>query len=202
MTEKKTSIFFSNPLFFPPLPFFHALLHSDLWVILDHLKFSSRTQQTQCKLRTTTGEVHTMAIPISYPVTKPFHQMKINNFLPWKKRLLSCIRNDYVSTEFYDLYIDALRNLVEGPCILLENFNLNVILWIAGRLQINPSYMQTRTLYTRYPKTKTVTHMCNSYNAEPFKSNIRLHINNREKDLSALDFLFRVGAEETRKLIR
>ena len=197
------NIFFASPLFCPPIQFFYALAHSNFWVVMDHLNYHTRSFQTQCKVKTRAGgSYHLLRVPILYPCSrKPLHQIKIDNYPPWKRYFLFNIEKNYENTEYYKLYIDDLTCHINGSSILLVTLNMGLILWITGLLKINPSYLHSQTLYVRYPKSEVIKVLCRRYGAEPFTAIPKIASNNREKNLSILHYLFTKGADETRKIL-
>lgn len=201
------NIFFSDPLFFPPLNFFYGLLNSQLWAVMDHLPFEPRTWQNQCRIKTSTG-VQWLRVTVNLPCTKPVHQVTINNARPWKQSFFAAINRVYGDSEYYPIYIDDLKFFVEGPCVLLETLNVQTTLWIAGLLKKRPNLFYTKSVYTKYPASKVVKTVCKRFDGTVFEglfSEVSLDVYDHDpsgENLSVLDALFTVGAEGLRALIK
>lgn len=200
-----TVAFFHEPETFPSLEFFYGLLNSDIWVCLDHLRFHTRCAQNQCRIRSPTG-IQVLRIAVKHPCNKPIYMMMINNYAPWKRYFLKSIENSYEGTEYYNLYIDGLHNLIEGPTVLLENLNIQAIRWIASLLDKSLQIICTNTIYEKYPKSKIIKHLCEKLHATQFTDKYEPEYYPQisepfEENLSTLDPLFSVGAEDTRRML-
>lgn len=189
----------------PSLDFFFGLLNSTNWVVMDHLRYHVRSEQNQCRIRTPTG-VQVLRVAVKHPCNKPIYRTMINNYVPWKLFFLKRIKQSYRGTEFFDLYYDDLRSLIEGPSVMLETLNMQAIMWVAGLLNKNVNPVYTHFLYDKYPKSKIINHICEKLHAEPFQQKYEPEYYPQisepfEEGLSVLDTLFSVGAEDTRKLL-
>lgn len=143
-------IFFHAPEFFPPLDFFFGVLNSDMWVVLDHVIFTTRSRQSRCRIKTNSG-VQLLALAVKRPCNKPVCDMVIDNWQPWRRIFLKAIERNYCDTSFYNEYIDKLRDYVEAPHVLMETFTLETCLWIADLMGKQVDFIRTCDSYKRFP---------------------------------------------------
>ena len=206
----KPVFFFHEPEFFPSLQFFHGLIQSVVWVVLDHQTFQVRCYQNQCRIKTVSG-IQVLRVAVKHPCNKPVYQTMIDNFNPWKRVFMSVIKHCYGRTEYYRIYIDGLASLINGPTVMLETLNVQTTMWIAGLLKAEPQLFHTHQFYGgrgshAYPKHKVVESLCQRFHVNSFSQEFKHPFYQQstgtfETDLSVLDALFNVGADETRKLL-
>lgn len=197
-------LFFNEPQFFPPLEFFYGLINSDIWVVVDHLPYQSRTRQNRCRIKTSTG-VSLLSVSIQF-ARKPMCEIVINNYTPWKQNFINAIQRNYADAPYYQIYFDTLKQYILGPTILLETFNVQTTLWIAGLLKASPTLIYTYHHYRHYPKQKVIEAVCHKLGgclfekpfSHPYYKQASISF---EKDLSVLDALFCIGAGKTRELL-
>ena len=203
--SKKPTIFFAEPNFFPPLPFFYGLLNSDVWVCLDHVRFWPRSYMQKCRLRSLTG-IQNLMVTVKRPCSKPICQMVINNMHPWQKQLLNAVKHSYSNAPFFKTYYSAFEYHINSPNILIETLNVQTTLWIANTLGKHVPIIFTQNSYMSYPKAETHDLIEKKLNGiifdEEFKHPYyKQTLEPFEPDLSVLDALFCVGANELKALL-
>lgn len=205
--------FFHAPEIFPPMDFFYGLLNADVWIILDHVTFTSRSRQSRCRIKTTTG-VKQLQVSIVHPQNKPINYTVIDNMQCWRRLFLREIKTYYGDAPYFDMYFPMVKTFIESPFVLLETLTVNSTLWIAEVLGKKPLFIRTSELDTsrsgrytnRYPIAKTIPMLLERYKALPFNRPFEHPCYPQcstpfEKDLSILDSLFCVGAEDVRDLL-
>jgi len=201
-----TVIFFHDPEFFPPLSFFHGLVNSDMWVVIDHTRYTSRSKHNRCRIKTETGGITLLAAAVKRPCNKPICQTVIDNNQPWKRYFLKVIANSYSQAPFYKDYVDDLTCLVLSPHVLLETLTVQSDLWVAELLGTSPKVACTKDYYPDLPRAEIEETFCRRLQATPFDKPFK-HPHYQqlrepfEEGLSVLDALLCVGAKETRRLL-
>jgi hypothetical protein len=198
-------IFFHAPEFFPPLDFFFGLLNSDLWVVLDHVIFTTRSRQSRCRVKTDSG-VQLLALAVKRPCNKPICDMVIDNAQPWRKAFLKAIERNYSDSPFFLDYYRDVRNHVEAPHVLLETFTLETTLWAASLMGKQVEFIRTSPHYTKYPTSKIIPILLDKFEGALFNEQfVHPYYPQRtepfERDLSILDVLFNVGKENAKVLL-
>lgn len=198
-------LFFHEPELFPSLGFFHGLLNSNAWVVVDHLQFKSRARENICRIKTATG-IQMLRIPVRLPCNQPLHSTHISNITPWKRAFLKTLRNCYENASFFERHYEDLSVLIESSNILLETLNVQAILYIAGQMNVPLHLFYSHDLHIECDREQLVKIVCRNLKSEQFGDNF-VHptypqiSDPFESGLSVLDALFCVGAEETRNLL-
>ncbi len=206
-------IFFHAPEFFPPLDFFYGLVNSDVWVVLDHVRFTSRSRQSRCRIKTNDG-IEQLSVGVKRPQNKPVYATVIDSSQNWKRQFLKKIKMYYRDTIFFDEYFPEIIQIIESPNVLLETLTLQSTLWVGELLGKKPRYFRTSELDTsrggrytnKYPVSKVIPLLLEKYHAVPFNRpfchpEYPQRSGPFEKDLSILDCLFCVGAENVKLLL-
>jgi hypothetical protein len=198
-------LFFHTPEFFPPLDFFFGLLNSDIWVVLDHVTFTSRSRQSRCRIKTGSG-VKLLALAVKRPCNKHICNMVIDNVQPWRKEFLKAVQQNYFGSAFFEDYYEELRDHVEAPHVLMETFTLETCIWIADLMGKHVDFIRTCDSYKRFPVSKIIPLLMDKLGGEPFSETFTppqytQQTEPFERDLSVLDPLFCIGATNTRKLL-
>jgi len=129
--------------------------------------------------------------------------MMINNFHPWKKTFLDVLRKEYKDAPYYMDYISEVEYIINGPCTVLEMFNVQIILWVSALFGVEPNTVFSRDFYRKYPKSLAVKALCrklDGINYVPKVETPELKAVIAE-NLFVLDVLFRTGAEEARRML-
>lgn len=195
-------LYFHEPTFFPTAQFFHGILNSDVWVVLDHIPFTPRTVLNQCRIRTSTG-VQVLRVAVKPPCSKPICRMMINNFHPWKKIFLTVLRKEYKDTPYYMDYFNEVEYIINGPCTVLELLNVEIITWLAAVLGTDLKTVFSREFYRKYPKSLAIEALCRKLDGVNYVPKVETPELKAviAENLFVLDTLFKTGAEETRRML-
>lgn len=211
------TIFFHAPEFFPPLDFFHGLLNSDIWVVLDHVRFISRSRQSRCRIKTDNG-ITLLSVTVKRPQNKPICNTIIDNnsheSQPWQHIFLKELKRYYFDMPFFGEYYPGIADFIKRPNVLLETLTLQSCLWMGEILGKKIEYARTSELrtakrgrYTRkFPVSKVIPLLlektCGTIFNDPFQHPVYLQRTEPfEKNLSVLDALFCVGADNIKFLL-
>jgi hypothetical protein len=132
--------------------------------------------------------------------------MVIDNVRNWRKHFLKSIEMDYHNAPFFKDYFDEIKYYIESPNVLLEPLNLQTTMWAAELLRKHVQAFYTKTQFTTLSVSRVIPALMDKLNGEPFRD-VFIHpiykqlTDPFEENLSILDSLFNIGAEETRKLL-
>ena len=190
----------------PSLEFFHGLVHSDCWAVMDHVPYSIRTRQNRCRIRTRTG-IQLCSVSVKRPCNKLIFCTMIDNWQPWKRKFLDAIERNYMGSPFYNDYFEDLKYYVEAPNVLLETLNVQTTLWIAQLLKAQPQIVYSKSMCMSLSREEAVKLLCSRLDGEEFKEQFfhpyyKQRYEPFEEGLSTLDCLFNCGAIETRRLLK
>ena len=135
----KTIVAIHQPNFFPWLGYFDKIARSDVFVLLDNVYFpkTGGTWGNRVKL-IVSGKEQWITIPIvrSYHGQRRINEMKINNSLDWRARILKTIQLNYGSFPYFKEVIPIVETLINNPTDNLADFNITAIRTLARKLGI------------------------------------------------------------------
>ena len=124
----------------PYLGFFHRLMMSDIYIVLDNVQFirgGSNCWTNRDKIKTPNGE---MWITIPYqkaPLGTNICDIKINNAIDWKNRNLTQIRDNYYSAEGFEEVFPYIQQLYAGDYEMLADLTFASIKMLIELFDIN-----------------------------------------------------------------
>jgi len=137
----KKTVVIHQPDFLSYLGFFHRLLNSDLFIILDDVQYvssSSRSWTNRDKIKTQIGEQWLTVNVKKAPRNTNISKIVLNDTIDWKKQNLNLLRQNYTKSKYFNeifphiekLYINDFKNLLDFNMasirMLLELFDIKV----------------------------------------------------------------------------
>ena len=136
-----------QPEFMPYLGFFHKMNMADTFVLLDNVQFKKNNYQNRNKLLIN-GKANWLTIPLKKSklntnINKIEVDLTQRNFI--KKQLKLIEQNYSKHTYFNDLFPD-IKKIYEKKHSLLSHFNIDIILLLRKKLEINTTILKASDL--------------------------------------------------------
>jgi len=129
-----------QPDFFPWLGFFDKIIRSDIFIILDHVQFPKKggTYCNRVKILVH-GKEQWVTAPIdrSYSGYKAITEMRFQDGVPWREKMVKIISNNYCKAPFYKETFHFFESLIFNPENNICTYNINSIKSIARLFNIN-----------------------------------------------------------------
>ena len=139
-----------QPNFFPWLGYFNKLAHADVFVLLDNVQFPKTGGTWANRVRILiNGEPAWLTMPIvrSYHGTRLISEMKINNAISWRDKMLKTLQMNYARAPFFDEVLPFISDLANNPTDSLVEFNQAAIRAMAEPIGLDISkYVVASTL--------------------------------------------------------
>ncbi|AQR96980.1 WbqC family protein [Clostridium saccharoperbutylacetonicum] len=221
-----------QPDFLPYLGFFHRLLESDLYVVLDDVQFvgSSRSWHRRDKIKTKNGwQWITVSVEKTSRDTK-IKDVYISKNDNWKIKNINLIIENYKNALYFNEIYPYIKELYDFQCekmidfniksieMLMKLFDINIEMNFASKLQANGKSNELLVDILKKVNGKVYLSGIGArdyYNSEPFeKSNIKVIWQEFNHPiypqqygefipyLSSIDLLFNCGIEQSRKILR
>lgn len=126
-----------QPNFFPWLGYFNKLARADIFIVLDNVQFPKTGGTWMNRVRLSLGgKVDWMSMPVvrSYHGLRMVREMKINNEVPWRNKLLRSIEQSYGRAPYFQTIFPLLIDLIGNPTDRLAEFNLKTIATLVSAL--------------------------------------------------------------------
>jgi len=216
-----------QPCYLPWLGLFHKIMLSDVFVILDDVQFEKNSFINRNKVKTPNGSCW-LTIPV-LSHDKPFiNKLKIDNKQDWQKKHINTIKYNYVSSKFYNKYIEFFEGTYDFRWIKLIDLNILFIRWLLNELNIKTKIILSSSIKNKGTKSDLVLNICKKLNTNIYvsgslgkdylelkkfkKANIKVYfqiynhpVYNQlwkgfEPNLSVIDLLFNYG-EKSKEII-
>ena len=232
IVDNEKIVVIHQPDFLPYLGFFHRLIQSDLYVVLDNVQFlkGSKRWHNRDKIKTPQG-----VIWITVGVKKTSRKTNINEILldttvDWRSKNLYLIEGNYKNAKFFDEIFFYLKSLYEFECCKLFDFNMKSITMLMELFDIKTEMVTASSLNATgksnglladiLKKTQATKYLSGVgakayYDPTPFEAaKIEVVWQNFEHPvypqlhgeftpyLSSIDLLFNCGIEKSREILR
>ena len=188
--------------YFPPLQYFSKIVSNNRIVIESFENFSKQSYRNRCEILSANGK-QTLTVPIEKALSSKqlIKDVKIDYRNNWQDIHLKSLQAAYLSSPFYEYYIDALIPFFEKKHKFLFDYNLLIIETLQNEIQINKKINFSKQYNANYnfpdfrnsihPKRKFQIQDNNFNNIEYTQVFSEKH--GFIKNLSILDLLFNEG---------
>jgi hypothetical protein len=131
-----------QPNFFPWLGYFNKLAQADSFIVLDNVQFPKTGGTWMNRVRLlVNGQPEWVSMPIvrSYHGVRLVREMKINNTIPWRKKLVKTIEQSYGRAPYFNEVLPVLSRLIENPIDDLREFNVAAFRALAAAIGLDPA---------------------------------------------------------------
>ncbi len=200
MLQPKQTIF--SIAYFPPVHYFYELCNAEQVLIEQFENYTKQSYRNRCEILSPNGKQI-----LSIPVIKKSGEKQIikdiridykNN---WQAIHLKSLKTAYLSSPFYEFYIDALKIFFEKKYTFLFDFNLEIIQTLLSELGINKELLLSNNFqkqvsgkdlrHTIHPK-KAIKEYFPHYKAKTY-TQVFFDRYSFVPNLSVLDLLFNEG---------
>ncbi|MCA9482379.1 MAG: WbqC family protein [Nitrospina sp.] len=221
-----------QPDFLPYLGFFHRLLKADVFILLDHVQFVTKTSKSwthRDKVKTPKGGQWVTLQTVKAPLGTPINEILLADS-DWRIKNLNLFRENYRKAPFFDEIFPRLEELYAYPGNSMSEFNERSIFMLNDLLGIkiesirssalDPQGKSNALLVDLLGKVQVARYLSGTgakayYEPEPFdEAGIEVLWQEFEHPvypqlhgefipyLSSVDLLFNCGAEASCRIIR
>jgi len=146
--QKIKTVGILQPGYLPWLGFFEQLYRSDIFVIYDDVQFEKGSWRNRNRIKTPQG-IQWLTVPVlkgrqGFQIIK---DVRINNSVPWQKKHIKSIRQNYSKAVHFDYYTDELFGIIGKHFDFLLNLNIELIDWFCKMLGIQTKTILSSELY-------------------------------------------------------
>jgi hypothetical protein len=164
-----------QPDFLSYIGFFHRLLHSDLYLILDDVQFvtgTSKSWMNRDKIKTQNGEKWLTVSVKKAPKLTNINQIDLNYSLNWQNQNLELLKQSYRKSKYYKEIIPYLEKLYSNKCEKLVDFNMASIFMLIDLFDIKIDIKYSSNLITSKTKSERLVELLTQVEATHYLSGI------------------------------
>lgn len=214
-----------QPQYISWIGYFNKIARSDLFVYFDDCQYEDRGFQNR-NLVLNHGKLRWLTIPVKGKKRINIDEIKIDNREGWRRKHLDILRLNYSNFFYFGSNWDKINQIYSKRFLKLVDFIIDLDDVICGILDIKTKRIRSSQLGIRgVESTKKLVAICKKVGADVYlsgsggiqymqpsefrKNNINVewqkltgkYISQKENP-SILDFLFRYGEEEVKKIIK
>ena len=217
-----------QPNYLPWIGYFHKILKSDLFIILDHVEFSRRGFINRNRVKGPNGSVW-LTVPVRVHGRIRIMDVPIDNTKDWRRKHSITLQTFYGKAPYFDEVYPALKDIYEREWDKLADLNIEIIMRIVRLLNIDHEFVKSSTLNPQGKKMEMIINLCRKVGAEVYfsgKGAMKYQDPNLFKEngieliyqefkhpvypqrfgdfipnLSIVDMLFNIGVERTKKIL-
>ena len=164
-----------QPDFLPWLGFFNKVIHSDLFVIGDHVQFRNRGFQNRNRIKTAQGPKW-LTVPIIHDWGQSINKIRIlnreQNGYVWDDLHLLTLKINYAKAPFYDKYIGIYEKIFKKRMEYLAECNVEILKATFEILGIDKQIVMTSDWNLQQKKTDLVVEVCQKVGADTYISGL------------------------------
>jgi hypothetical protein len=135
MSQSKKAVF--SIAYFPPVHFFSEICNTEEIIIEQHENYIKQSYRNRCEILSSNGK-QTLSIPVQKKSGEKqlIKDIKIDYKNNWQSIHFKSLEAAYLSSPFYEFYIDSFIPFFEKKYTFLFDFNLEIIKKILSELQL------------------------------------------------------------------
>lgn len=158
-----------QPAYLPWAGFFHKILLSDIFVILDQVQFEKNSFINRNSIKTAAGS-QWITVPVyknGYR-TKKISEIEINNDDDWERKHWMYLYSNYKKSPYFSKYSDFFQSVYEQKWIYLIDLIMHTLKFFLKEMNINTKIIMQSELNTTKKKDDLVIEMCSILRQDKF----------------------------------
>lgn len=209
MHQQKKAVF--SIAYFPPVHYFSELCKTEEIIIEQFEHYSKQSYRNRCEILSPNGK-QTLSIPVVKKSGKKqlIKDVKIDYKNDWQSVHFKSLQTAYLSSPFYEFYIDAFIPFFQKKYIFLFDYNSEILHTLFTELQIEKSFSLSENFQKEYifADFRNIIHPKKNLNTDfsEYKPKKYTQVFSNKYDfipnLSILDLLFNEGPGSENYLIK
>lgn len=157
-----------QPQYLPYLGFFHKLRHSDLFVVLDDVQFSTGGFLNRNKIKNRQGW-QWLTVPV-FQGSRPINEVEVKQSTPWQRKHCNSLVQSYSKSRYFEEYGPGLQELLLKPWHLLVDLDMALIEWGMQALGLTTPILCSSRLQVEGAATNRLVEICKAVGADCYLS--------------------------------
>ena len=156
-----------QPNYLPWIGFFHKVLLSDTFVILDDAEYSKNGFINRNKIKTPNGGIW-LTLPAQAKEHELISEVKLATNIRWAKKHWQAIENNYSNCHYFAKYSDYFKEIFEKDWSFLSELNIELIGAILKILDIKSKIVRSSELEIKTKRTQRLVDICKKLDAKVY----------------------------------
>ncbi len=219
-----------QPSYLPYIGFFNKSIQSDVFIFADHVQYVKKGWQNRNRIKIVNDGWRWLTVPIQDSVAKrKIAEVEIDDETNWEEKHWKALVSNYGKAPFFKCYRGFFEELYAKRWVRLADLNEAVTLHLFEELGIELETVRGSALNLQGNKTDMIIDMCRKVGADTYLSGVggREYLEEEKfkensiillyqdfhhptypqvtepfiPNMSAIDLLFNLGNEKSRKII-
>ena len=180
-----------QPNFFPYLGFFYNMHKADVFVFSSDVKFAKKNFQNYTNIKSTTGEMLRLTVPIKNKDV-PYGEVEVaDNFdLDYRRKILKTIEQNYGKTPHFNSIFPLVQDVFYQPYLRLVDINFQSIKLLKALLGINTPCVWADNLNCKGHKDERILNLCKSAGADVYLSGQGAKVYHRDENFTDVKLIY------------
>ena len=158
-----------QPSYLPWLPFFERIILSDVFVLLDDVKYTKNSSWNRNKILTKNGKL-LLTVPIIYKERdqSKLNEVCIDNSKNWKKKHWNTIIQTFSKSNYWNNYHEEICEIYENEYIKLIDLQLKIINFFLKKFCITKKIHLSSSLNIKEKGNEKIVNICKYFNGSKF----------------------------------
>lgn len=167
------SVSIHQPEHLPWRGFVNKMIHTDLFILLDHVQYTKNNWQNRNKV-IVSGKPSWLTVPVltSGHLDKPFYEIEIDYKRNWQRKYLASIFLSYSKAPYFSDIYPSLENIISSSPALLVDLNISLINLFRSLLSITTPIIRSSSIHCSGSKSDLLLSICRSVQATEYLSGI------------------------------
>ena len=165
----KKLITIHQPETYPWLGFFNKMMLADEYIILDNVQYRKNYFQNRNQFLTKQGSLY-LSVPVDTKSSKIIKDIKIRYNEKWQLKHLNTIKQNYSKSKYFNRHIDFFEELYSTKFEFLVDFNMRIIEYLRGVLDIDVPIIKASSLEVSGSSTELLLDICKRRDASIYIS--------------------------------
>lgn len=177
-----STIAIHQPNFSPWLGYFYKIFQADTFVFLDMVQYSNKGMHDYHYIKNPQGRFR-LKITVKVNFGDDIAEVKLNNLINWRENHLKQLEVNYKKAPFFNEVFSDLCEIYNTNDILLADFNIRLIEFIAHKFKFNTKFVKSSELMIdSIDKNERIYGICKALKAEVYFSGIGAKVYQNEYD--------------------
>ena len=127
-----------QPNFIPWAGYFHKIIHSDCFVMLDNVEFTKGGFTNRNRIKFSNGKPGWLTIPIkiSKGSTQKINEIEVDTGSNWQEKHLRTFIANYTKAKYFSNYYEKIRNIYSSKYTTVKDLNVRLLEFVIKELDI------------------------------------------------------------------
>ena len=160
----------NQPRFLPALNYFQRMVLADTFIYRDDVQFQPKCWENRNKIKCA-GGWRWLTVPVkSCPIGTNIREARIDNSLPWARKMLGAIRVNYARAPYFDEWFPRFESVLSHRFERLVALNWCIIDLFIEAWKINCKFVQASSLECEGDTDGILIEMCGKLGADTYLS--------------------------------